>query len=111
MGKTQKKLWIGLVVLALLSPLGILLPQTFNAGDAWGEWSADTLQHLLGYVPSGLKKYAEIWQAPLADYNFWGEGADMGRQILSYIISGFLGLALTVSVIYLVSKVLFRSKK
>jgi hypothetical protein len=35
MTKFQKKLWIGLAIMALLTPLGIYLPKKFNAGDAW----------------------------------------------------------------------------
>lgn len=108
MKKTQKKLWIGLIVLAFLSPLGIILPERFQAGDAWGEWGVDTIQQLLGYVPAGLKKYAEIWQAPIPDYNFFGEGAAMGQQIVAYIISGLLGIAMAASIVYILSKVIFR---
>ncbi|SEM68209.1 cobalt/nickel transport protein [Syntrophus gentianae] len=108
MGKGEKKLWIGLIVLAFLSPLGIILPEKFQAGDAWGEWGTDTLQQLLGYVPAGLQRYAEIWKAPIPDYNFWGEGASLGMQIVAYVISGLLGILLTASVIYLLSKGIFR---
>jgi len=111
MEKGQKKLWIGLIVLAFLSPLGIILPEKFKAEDAWGEWGVDTLQQLLGYVPTGLKKYAEIWQAPIPDYNFWGEGAAMGQQIIAYIISGILGILMTVTIVYLLSMVIFQSEE
>jgi len=111
MEKGQKKLWIGLIVLAFLSPLGIILPEKFKAGDAWGEWGVDALQQILGYVPAGLKKYAEIWQAPIPDYNFWGEGAALGPQIIACIISGILGILLTGSLIYILSKVIFRREK
>ncbi|MGD0919371.1 MAG: hypothetical protein ABSB22_23255 [Thermodesulfobacteriota bacterium] len=52
----QKRLWIGLFILALLTPLGVILPEKFNAGDAWGEWGPETLEKLLGYVPDGLKR-------------------------------------------------------
>ena len=37
--KTTTKLWIGLGVLAIASPLGLYLPDTFKAGEAWGEWN------------------------------------------------------------------------
>jgi len=111
MDKRQKKLWIGLIVLACLSPLGLILPEKFNAGGAWGEWGTDTLRQLLGYVPAGLQRYAEIWKAPIPDYNFWGEGAAMSQQIIAYIISGILGIAMTASVVYLLSKVIFRREK
>jgi len=106
--KTQKRLWIGLIILALLSPLGIILPQKFNAGDAWGEWGTDTLEKLLGYVPEGLKKYSELWKAPIPDYNFGGDNATMGLQIISYIVSGILGILLTGLIAYAISKLLVK---
>ena len=56
MTKTQKKLCKGLFIMALLSPLGIILPVIVNSGDAWGEWGMDALEKLLGFVPEGLKK-------------------------------------------------------
>ena len=109
--KTQKRLWIGLIILALLSPLGIILPQKFNAGDAWGEWGTDTLEKLLGYVPGGIKKYSELWKAPIPDYNFGGDNATMGLQIISYIVSGFLGILITGIVVYVISKLLVKREK
>lgn len=108
MTRFQKKLWIGLVIMALLSPLGILLPEEFNAGDAWGEWGTDTLKELLGYVPEGLEKLADLWKAPIADYNFGGEDSPLAIQIVSYVISGILGIAITGGVIYLISRILIR---
>lgn len=108
MTRFQKKLWIGLIIMALLSPLGIILPQKFNSGDAWGEWGTDTLEKFLGYVPEGLKKMADIWKAPIADYNLGVENASLTVQIFSYIISGILGIALVGGVVYLITKFLLR---
>ena len=65
MTKFQKKLWIGVIVLALLTPLGTLLPEKFKAAEAWGEWGTDKLEKLLGYVPEGLRKLANFWKAPI----------------------------------------------
>ncbi|MDI6800714.1 MAG: hypothetical protein QMD01_01460 [Thermodesulfovibrionales bacterium] len=103
----QKKLWVGLIIMALLTPLGIILPQKFNAGDAWGEWGTDTLEKLLGYVPEGLKKLTDLWKAPLADYSL-GENPDFARQVISYIISGILGIAIVGLVIYVISRLLVK---
>jgi len=109
--KTQKRLWIGLTILAFISPLGIILPQKFNAGDAWGEWGTDTLEKLLGYVPEGLKKYSELWKAPIPDYSFGGDNATMGLQIISYIVSGFLGILITGIVVYVISRLLVKREE
>ena len=111
MKRFKNKLWLGLFVMALLSPLGIILPERFNAGGAWGEWSAETLERILGYVPEGLKRTADIWKAPIPDYNFFGEGALWGVKALSYIISGALGIILAAAVMYILSKLLLRNDK
>ncbi len=104
----QKKLWIWLIIMALLSPLGIILPEKFKAGDAWGEWGTDTLEKVLGYVPEGLKKLTDIWKAPITDYNLGGEDASLTVQIFSYIISGILGIVLVGGVVYLISRLLLK---
>jgi cobalt/nickel transport protein len=111
MTKTQKQLWIGLVILAIISPLGVILPEKFKAGDVWGEWSVDTLEKVLGYVPEGLKKTSELWKAPIPDYNFGGEGATMGAQIISYIISGLLGIIVVSLIVYVISRILVKHEK
>ena len=100
----QRKLWIALLIMALLTPLGLLLPKTFNAGEAWGEWGPDKLLQLIGYVPEGLKKWAGLWKAPVPDYNFGGEGASMTIEVISYVVSGLLGIAACTLVAFVVSR-------
>ena len=104
MTKFHKKLWIGLLVMALLTPLGILLPQRFNAEGAWGEWGIDKLEKLLGFVPEGLKKLTHIWKAPIPGYNFGSEGASRTLQVISYIASGFLGIGVCVLIVFIISR-------
>ena len=99
----QKKLWIGLLIMALMTPLGILLPKLFRAEDAWGEWGADQVEKLLGYVPEGLKKMADLWKAPFADYQVGGDDSSMTFQVVSYIISGLIGIAACGLIFLLVS--------
>lgn len=106
----QKKLWIGLIIMAILTPMGILLPEKFNAGDAWGEWGTDTLEKLIGYVPERLKKLVDLWKAPIADYNLGGENSPFVIQVLSYAISGILGIAIVSGVVYLISRLLIKAK-
>ncbi len=107
----QKKLWIGLLVMALLTPLGILLPEKFNAEDAWGEWGIDKLEKLLGYVPEGLKKLTDLWRAPIPDYNLGGEGASKVVQVVSYIASGLLGIVACALVVFIISRFIVRHGK
>ncbi|MCC6345820.1 MAG: PDGLE domain-containing protein [Nitrospirales bacterium] len=97
--------------MALLSPLGIFLPLWFKAGDAWGEWSADTLKELLGYVPEGLEKYAELWKAPLPDYSFNGESSPLALQSFAYIVSGVLGILFVGMAVFLIARFLSRHGK
>ena len=111
MKRFKNKLWLGLFVLALLSPLGIILPEKYNAEGAWGEWSVESLEKLLGYVPEGLKRTTDLWKAPIPDYNLFGEGALLGAKSVSYIISGALGIILAAAVMFILSKILFRNDK
>ncbi|HXX82189.1 MAG TPA: PDGLE domain-containing protein [Thermodesulfovibrionales bacterium] len=111
MTKSQKKLWIGLFVLALLSPLGVMLPEKFKAGGAWGEWGPEELEKLIGYVPEGLKKLSALWKAPIPDYNFGGEGASITVQVISYIASAILGILAVAVVVYVISKLIAKNEK
>ena len=111
MTKSQKKLWIGLFILTLLTPLGVILPEKFKAGGAWGEWGPGELEKLVGYVPEGLKRWADLWKAPVPDYNFGGDGATMTVQVISYIASGLIGIVAVGLVIFVLSKLLFKNEK
>jgi cobalt/nickel transport system permease protein len=87
------KFWRGLCLLALLSPLGIILPATFKSKDAWGEWDAAALERMLGYLPSGIRKFAGFWQAPFQDYSIPGGGSSgIVFHSLAYIGSAFIGI-------------------
>ncbi len=88
----------------VLSPLGILVPAAFRAGDAWGEWSPDTLKKMLGFIPEGLGAGADAWRSPIPDYNFFGEGSSLLSQSVSYIVSAAIGLAACVAVMYLLAR-------
>jgi cobalt/nickel transport protein len=106
-----RRLWIGLLALALLSPVGLYLPSLFAAGAAWGEWGLDEIRQMLGYAPAGMEKSAEIWKAPLPDYALPGqEGAPLSRLSLSYIFSAFLGMGICAGGAYLIGRWLARRK-
>ncbi len=108
--KTTTKLWIGLGVLAVLSPIGLYLPEKFKAGSAWGEWGAKEMQGLVGYIPSGLGKLGKLWNAPLPDYAFKGwENLGLRHLSLAYIVSAVVGIGLCVGLAFLLGKLL--SKK
>jgi len=106
--KITTKLWIGIGVLICISPLGLLLPEHFKAGSAWGEWGADEMPELVGYLPKGLAKLSGLWSAPVPDYAFKGQEG-LGALSFGYIISAVLGVAIIVAVVLLLGE--FISKK
>jgi len=86
-------LWIALIVLIIVSPLGLLAP-----GTAWGEWGAEELTELgLGFVPRGLEKLGALWGAPMPDYDV----PALGNANISYVLSAVIGIAITVLVTWL----------
>lgn len=106
--KTQKKYIIFIGILIVLSPLGLIIPDLFKAGDAWGEWSVDKVKEQTGIEPDGMKKDAAIYKAPVADYKLGKENDSLPKQSVSYIISGLIGtgiiLILTFGAIKLMSR-------
>jgi cobalt/nickel transport protein len=111
MDKLQKKILIMLLLLCLITPVGILLPMYVNAGDAWGEWSAQTIKDFVGYVPAGLAKYSEVWNAPIPDYALNNGGISVVRQSGFYIASGIIGATLTYIIMLLISRLIVRNGK
>ena len=110
--KTITKLWIGLVALILLSPLGLYLPARFGAGSAWGEWSGEEIKRLVGYLPSGMARLADRWTAPMPDYALPGqESASLGALSLSYVLSAVIGVGIVVVLSILLGKALARRER
>ena len=105
--KITAKLWIGIAILILLSPLGLILPERFKAGSAWGEWGVAEVQKLVGYVPNGLTKLSTNWNAPMPAYTFKGwEEKDLSRLSFAYIISAIVGIAIISVTAWLIGKML-----
>ena len=59
----------------------------------------------------GSRKLADFWKAPVPDYNFGGENAALSTQVISYIISGIIGIAVVAIVIYVITKFLIKHEK
>jgi cobalt/nickel transport protein len=111
LNRLQKRILIILIILCLVTPAGILLPMFFNAGDAWGEWSAQTIKDLIGYVPQGLAKYSDAWKAPLTDYTLNAGDKSVIHQSGFYLVSGIIGATLTYVVMLIISKIIIRNEK
>jgi cobalt/nickel transport system permease protein len=93
-------LWIGLGVLVIVSPLGLLAP-----GTAWGEWGTEELTKL-GFqsIPQGMERLSGIWGAPLAGYDL----PALGNANLGYLFSAILGILVVGIVVWLFTALLTR---
>jgi hypothetical protein len=94
-----RNLAIGLGLLIILAPLGLLA-----VGETFGEWSVEEVQEKLGFVPPGLEQLASLWSAPLPDYAFPGGGESMTVSAAVYIISAILGVLICGGLLYFVGK-------
>jgi cobalt/nickel transport protein len=94
--KITTKLWIGVIILAIISPLGLILPAYFKAGAAWCEWG---------------KGLSGFWNAPFPDYAFkgWAEKS-MTNLSAAYIASAIIGILACVGIMLLLGKFLTRKK-
>lgn len=107
--KITTKLWIGIAILIALSPLGIIMPEYFRAGAAWGEWGPDEVKGLVGYIPRGLEKLSSLWRAPLPDYAFPGwEEKGLQSLSLAYIVSAVAGIGISILAVLVIGKLLTR---
>ncbi|MDH4099499.1 MAG: cobalamin biosynthesis protein [Nitrospirota bacterium] len=106
---TQKKLWIGLSILVILTPIGLILPELLGAGGAWGEWGADELEKMLGYLPEGMRQTIDRWRAPMPDYATGEHG--MGRLSAEYILSAIIGVGLCAGAVFLLMKLLGKKER
>ena len=90
-----------IAVLIAACPLGLLA-----AGTAWGEWGADEIAEVvtngkaLGYVPAGLEKGWSL-DVLMPDYSLEGMG-----EVLAYILSAVIGVALLIIFFKLLSLVM-----
>ncbi|MBU0488199.1 MAG: PDGLE domain-containing protein [Bacteroidetes bacterium] len=107
----KKRLYIGILVLVVLTPVGIYLPELFNAEDAWGEWSTETVDENIGFVPEGMQKDADLWTAPMPDYSITEKETTFFERSGSYIISGIVGVGLSILIMFAISKVLVKHEK
>lgn len=100
-----RHLWMMLLALAVLTPLGLWLPERLGAGDAWGEWSPEDLGGQVGFIPRGLGRLANVWRAPIPDYAPAGwEERPFAAQSASYIASALIGIALCGAAIWLLGR-------
>ncbi len=98
MDKTIRNLGIGLLILMVFVPLGLLA-----VGETFGEWGAEELQEKLGFVPKGLEELAPTWSAPIPDYALPGDESETG-MVMAYYLSAVLGVAICAGLLYFVGR-------
>jgi ABC-type Fe3+ transport system permease subunit len=103
MDRLLKVLLIMFVVLILLVPIGLIA-----SGTAYGEWSADELQQMVGYVPAGLSSLSGWWHAPFQEYSLQGLPNTFLGSCLGYYFSAILGVTLCAGAVLLLGKVITR---
>jgi len=87
--------WVGLAVLIIATPLGLLAP-----GTAWGEWGTNELNGLgFSFIPQGMQRLAGLWSAPLPDYNL----PALKNATAGYIFSAAVGVVIIGVVAWLVT--------
>lgn len=100
--RVAKRLWVGIALLLVLTPLGLLA-----AGSAWGEWSpsdfadpatrtaiteASGKHNLPEAPPKGLDRLSRVWTAPISHY----APAFMKSAAFGYVMSAMIGSGLIV---------------
>ncbi len=95
--QTVRPLWVGLALLMVLTPLGILA-----AGTAWGEWSARDFSSVQAreqmamasrntpppaQPPRGLARLSSLWTAPFPQY----APSFVRRPAVGYALSAMFG--------------------
>jgi cobalt/nickel transport system permease protein len=98
--RSLRPLWVGLCLLMILTPLGILA-----AGSAWGEWMASdfsnpALRQQIAQssfqqaaplrAPEGLERLSSLWTAPLVRY----APPYVTSPVFGYLLSAMFGAGL-----------------
>lgn len=67
MSQNGKYLLIFILVVIALSPLGLIAE-----GPAWGEWSNEEIQAMVGFIPSSIENAKPLVEAIIPDYEIGG---------------------------------------
>ena len=104
--KSRVPIFALIAVLIAACPLGLLA-----TGTAWGEWGADEIAEIvtngkaLGYTPAGLEKGWSL-EVLMPDYALEGM-----NEVLAYILSAVIGVALLIILFKLLSLVMRGRRK
>jgi cobalt/nickel transport system permease protein len=96
-----RKGWIVLVVLAIITPIGIIA-----AGGAWGEWDLAGVEERAGFVPEGMRASANgAIESPLKEYTVPGLDGSFFHEGLGTIITAILGAGATALFAFAVARI------
>lgn len=99
MDKLIRNFTIGLGLLIILAPLGLLA-----VGEAFGEWGPEEFQQKVGFIPQGLQQLSGLWNAPMSDYSLPGAEDSMTFSSIAYILSAVIGVVISGGLLYFVGK-------
>jgi hypothetical protein len=102
MERNVKIFLAAIVILIVIVPIGLLA-----TGTAYGEWGPEDFQQMVGYVPAGLSQLADLWHAPLQDYDM-GSHDTPAAQAPGYWVSAILGVGLSLGAMYILGKAIVR---
>lgn len=105
MSKTFKVLLVCLIILVVIVPIGLIA-----TGTAYGEWSADELQQLIGFIPAGFEQLSTLWNAPLPDYDFSGVHDTIASEAPGYYLSAIIGVILAFVILFFIGKAMVRGR-
>lgn len=84
MSQNKKYLIAFILITILLTPLGLIAE-----GPAWGEWSVEEIEAMIGFVPQSIGSTTPLIGAVIPDYEISGLNA-----LASTWISAALGVVL-----------------
>lgn len=91
-----------LLTLAILTPIGLL-----TQNPAFGEWTQEEIKKMLGFVPEGLKKYAEVYRFDLFDdYSV----KFISNPYIGYVLSALIGMAVIFAIFFLLKYLMTERK-
>jgi hypothetical protein len=99
-----RNLLIALAILIIAVPVGFLA-----GGTAYGEWGAEELKGLVGFIPAGFASLSSIWSAPIPSYALPSQGGTFLDVSLVHWLSAVIGVILSAGVIILIGRVLTRN--
>ncbi|MBA5849953.1 cobalt transporter CbiM [Clostridium sp. cel8] len=96
----ERPIYLLLIALIVLTPVGLLAQ-----GTAWGEWNAEELKNIIGYIPKAFQ-HGLSYNAVAADYSISGT-----NEVVGYIISALGGVAIILIVFKLLLSIKSKENK